>query len=265
MLYSSNTFVPYNSPLKEAQVVFLGLPFSSTATSAASNYGPVMVRESLKLVESRLGKLRICDLGDLEPVPGSFELTAERVKDTIREAKMQNPSPFFVFVGGDHSMSFPISEELKARTVIHLDAHSDSRREYLGNMFMHQTWAYHASKYARVIQIGLNSVSEAEQDEIRTNPNIDPMSINEFLEDLEPLKGPVHLSIDIDVFDPSYVVTGLPEGKLRPEQVYAILEKAAVVCNSMDIMEIADNALPSKTGFLASHIIKFVLEKKFLS
>jgi agmatinase len=264
MLYASNTFVPYNSPLKEAQVAFMGVPFSSTATSAPSNYGPTMVRESLKLVESRLGKLRICDLGDLEVVPGSFELTAERLRDTIREAREQNPKLFFAFIGGDHSMSFPISDELKAKTIIHLDAHSDSRREYLGNMFMHQTWAYHASKYARVIQIGLNSVSEPEHDEIRSNPNIDPMTVSEFLEEFEPLKEPVHLSIDIDVFDPSYVVTGLPEGKLRPEQVFAVLEKAGPACSSMDIMEIADTALPSKTGFLAAHIIKFVLEKKFL-
>lgn len=264
MLYASGTFVPYNSPLKEAKVVFLGVPFSSTATSAASNYGPLMVRESLKLIESRLGRIPICDLGDLEVVPGSFELTAERLKDTIREVMMQAASPFFVFVGGDHSISLPITQELKAKTIVHLDAHSDSRKDYLGNPFMHQTWAYHASKYARIIQLGLNSVSEEEEKEIKSNTAIDRMSINEFLEEFEPLKEPVHLSIDMDVFDPGYVVTGLPEGKMKPEQVYAILEKAGRACSSMDIVEIADNTLPSKTGFLAGHIIKSVLEKKFL-
>ena len=74
------------------------------------------------------------------------------------------------------------------------------------------------------------------------------------------LERPIHLTVDIDVFDPSYVETGLPEGRLKPEDVFAMLER--IDCDSMDITEIADNSLPSKTGFLAADIIKLILSKK---
>lgn len=266
MLYTSETFVPYNYPLKEADIVFVGIPFSSTSTAAPSNYGPTVVRESLKLTESRLGKIPLTDIGDLEIVPGSFELTAQRIKDTIEEIALERSKqfPFLLAVGGNHSITLPLCEALKPRTIVVLDAHADCRADYLGNPHTHQTWAWHASKFAKIIHIGLNALSTEEEQEVKANENIICTTPEEFLEDPPYLAGPVHLSIDVDAFDPSYVVTGLPEGKLKPEQVWPILEKLAPHISSMDIVEIADTQLPSKTGFLAAQIIKRILEQKFL-
>ncbi len=268
MLYTSETFVPYNYPLKEADVIFLGIPFSSTSTSAASNYGPTVVREALRLSESRLGNVKICDIGDLEVVPGSFELTAQRIKDTIEEIALERSEntqyPFVLAVGGNHSITLPLCEALRPKTIIVLDAHADCRRDYLGNPHTHQTWAYHASKFAKIINIGLNALSTEEENEIRTNENIICTTPEEFLETCREIEEPIHLSVDVDVLDPSYVVTGLPEGKMKPEQLFHILEVLAKHISSMDIVEIADTQLPSKTGFLAAKMIKEVLERKFI-
>lgn len=269
MFYTSNTFVPYNYQLKEADVLVLGIPFSSTSTAASSNYGPTVVREALRLTESRLGQIKIADIGDLEVVPGSFELTAQRIKDTVEEAALEcpdgKPFPFLLAVGGNHSITLPICEALKPRTVVVLDAHADCRADYLGNPHTHQTWAWHASKFAKIVHIGLNAPSAEEEVELAANPNITCYSPEAFLELCPRLQPPIHLSVDVDVFDPSYVETGLPEGKLKPEQVFPVLEALAPAISSMDMVEIADTKLPGKTGWLAAQIVRLILERKFLS
>ncbi|MCD6215537.1 MAG: arginase family protein [Candidatus Aenigmarchaeota archaeon] len=261
MLYTSNSFVPYNYPLKEAKVAFLGIPFSSTSVSGTSQYGPLVVRESLKLIEGWDGKKnvfqKICDVGDLEIVPGSYELTAERLRDTIKDIRAANPNAFLVFVGGEHLITLPIVEQLKPKTIVQLDAHADLRPEFLGLKYSHVTWAYHASKLSHIIQIGVRSWSAD-----------DRLSMAEQVENIKnleekKLEGPVHLTIDMDVFDPSYVRTGLPEpGGLKPKEVFGLIDKIFdYKVKSMDIVEIADHSLPSKTGFLAAQLIKRALSK----
>ena len=267
MFYASNSFVSYNYPLKEADVIFLGVPFASTSISKNSMYGPVMVREALKLKEDFIKdvnlfeKLKLCDLGDLEIVPGSYELTAKRIKETIQDLLSINKKAFLIFIGGEHSITLPITEALKPKTVVQLDAHADLRKDYLENKFTHQTWAYHASKLAKIIQIGVQSLSKDEKKFIEDNHNIQSFALNQFLKKKNiKLEKPVHLTIDVDVFDPSYVETGLPEGTAKPEEILKIIEK--IPCSSLDITEIADDKLPSKSGFLAAEIIKRVLAKK---
>ena len=266
MFYTSNTFVSYNHLLKEADVVFLGIPFASTSIGKNSIYGPIMVRESLKLVEDFVDgvnlfeKLKICDLGDLEVVPGSYELTAKRIKETIEDIKESNKAAFPIFIGGEHSITLPICEALKPRTIIQLDAHPDLRRDYLENKYTHQTWAYHASKFSKIIQIGVQSWSKDELEFIKANASVESFTVDDFLKRKIKLEKPIHLTIDIDVFDPAYVETGLPEGSAKPEEVFALLEK--IDCDSLDIVEIADDKLPSKTGFLAAKLIKKVLSKR---
>jgi agmatinase len=257
LLHTSNTFVPYNTDLKDADVVFIGVPFVSGSISKQALYGPVIVRESLKLKEGFPDK-KICDVGDLFVVPGSFDLTSKRIKETINEIKDANEKSFLIFIGGDHSITLPITEAIKPKTIIQLDAHSDTRKDYLGNKYMQQTWAYHASKFAKIIQIGLNAINNEEKEELAKNKNIISMSINEFLEKTPRMEGPIHLTVDIDVFDPSYVVTGLYEGKAKKEEIMKIIGK--IRPDSIDIVEIADDKLPSKTGFLAAEIISRILK-----
>jgi arginase family enzyme len=265
MFYTSNSFVSYNYPLKEVDVVFLGVPFASSSISKNSIYGPVMVREALKLTEDFIDgvnlfeKLKICDLGDLEVVPGSYELTAKRIKETLQDVLNENEKAFPIFIGGEHSITLPIVEVLKPRTIIQLDAHADLRKDYLENRYSHQAWAYHASKFSKIIQVGVQSTNKEEL-EVIEEKKIECFSIDDFLKGEIKMEKPVHLTIDVDVFDPSYVETGLPEGSAKPEEIFAVLKK--IDCDSLDIVEIADDRLPSKTGFLAAKLIKAVLAKR---
>lgn len=265
MFYASNTFVSYNHPPKEADVVFLGIPFAGTSVSRPAMYGPVMVRESLKLTEDFLAdkkinlfeKLKVCDLGDIEVVPGSYQLTAERIRQTIEDVKEENKNAFLILIGGEHLVTLPVIEALKPKTIVHLDAHSDSRSEYLGNEYMHQTWAWHAAKTAKIIQIGVTTWNREEIKNAKKN-NIEFFSADDFLKNKSKFIPPVHLTIDIDVLQGTE--TGLPEGKMDMDTLMKILDK--ISCDSMDIVEIADDRLPSRTGFMAAQIIKRVLSNR---
>lgn len=251
MFYTTNTFVPYNYALKEAEVVFLGVPFVSGSLSKPALYGPLIVRESIKLKEGFPEK-KICDLGDLEVVPGSYKLTAERIKQTLEDARNENRNAFPVIIGGDHTITLAIAEALHPRTIVQLDAHADLRREYLGIEYMQQTWAYHASRIAKIIQVGVVAMNPEE----KLNENIRQMSAADFISHTPPMEHPIHLTIDIDVLE--NMETGLPEGRMKPEEVLKILEKIKPA--SVDIVEIADDKLPSRTGFVAADFIKKILE-----
>ena len=271
MLYTSNTFVSYNHPLKEADMIFLGIPFSSSF--GAGRFGPVIVRESLdkvtgiefgektdKGINDVFTKLKVCDVGNLEIVPGSFELTRERIKDTIKDIKQENSKSFLVVVGGDDIITLPVAEAVKPKTIIHFDAHSDALPQVSGNSYSNQTWAYHASKFCKIIQIGINTWNASE--------DLDKLGIKiataeELKEILPKLEKPIHIAFDIDVFDPSYVKVSFPEGKMMPNEVYDILKFLAPYVSSMSIVEIDDNQLPSRTGFMAAQVIRKVLANHY--
>lgn len=265
LLFTSNTFVPYNHPIEEADVIFLGIPFGSTSININSVYGPTVVRESLKMIEfcektkkgflNVFNALKVCDLGNLEIVPGSYELTAYRIKETIKEIKSLNENAFLVFIGGEHLISLPICEELRPKTILQFDSHSDCLKDYLGNRYTHQTWCYHVSDFAKIIQVGVNTWNDEEIENVKKK-NIQSLS----LQKLPIMEPPIHLTIDVDVFDPSYVKTGFPEGNMKPEEFFSIMEKIPKI-SSMDVVEIADNELPSKTGFLIARVIKNILAK----
>lgn len=263
-LYTSPTFVPHNYELKEADTVFLGVPFGATSASKPAIYGPLMVRQSMKIIEDFVPgmyeRIKICDVGDLEFVPGSFELTAQRVRETVKEIRAANPKAFIVLIGGEHSITLPLAEILKPKTIVHFDAHGDCLEECLGNRYTHQTWAWHASRFARVVQLGVNTKTAGE-DNIVKDRKIERYSFEEF--EKIRLEKPVHVTIDIDVFDPSLIgETGFYEGKAAKEEVFAALGR--IDTDSLDIMEIADDRLPSKSGFLAADIIQRVLAKRFI-
>lgn len=263
LLYVSSSFT-YNYDLNEANVVFLGVPFSSTSISKDSKYAPVIVRECMKLIDGYSKKFNInifkeikfCDIGNLEVVPGNYFKTAERIRETINEIIRINPNAFIISIGGEHLITLPIIEVLKPKSIICFDAHCDARKEYLGETYTHATWVYHASKNANIYYYGIRSFSEEEREnfEIRT------------LNEEQNIDDPVYLTIDIDVFDPCYVETGFPTfgetGRgISPREFFKvierIIEKQKII--ALDIVEISDNKIPSKTGMLASEIIKEIL------
>jgi agmatinase len=231
MLHTARTF-PFEYSLKEADVVLLGIPWDSSETGKSVKHGPLFIREAIKnipgwdpdLKTNVFEKLKFCDLGDLEITPANWELTRERIHDTIKEMLEKNPKIFPIVLGGDHLITLGILEAFaqEKTTVIHFDAHRDLLPDWMDEKHSHITWANHITNNRKfeLIQIGCRS-SSPEEEETAKKYNIK--------NSIENITGPVYITIDLDVFDPSHAPeVGTPEPLgMNPKEILDILEKVS--------------------------------------
>ena len=105
----------------------------------------------------------------LLPALGPFG-SSEQMYRTVLEntRKLLKEDRFLTFIGGEHSVSIGIMEAYKERyddlTILQLDAHADLRPEYLGSPYNHACALHAASKYARLIQVGIRSMDVSENE-----------------------------------------------------------------------------------------------------
>jgi len=270
MLHTIRTF-PFEYSLKEAEIALLGIPWDSSETGKTVKYGPLFIREAirntpgfdLETKTSVFDKFKFTDLGDIEITQANWKLTEEKIIDSIKEMFKENKKIFPVFLGGDHLISLGIlnalSEIKKEKiTVIHFDAHRDLLPEYLGELYSHITWTNKLLKSSKfeLIQLGIRS-SSPEEEKIAKEKKIKTR--------LKKISNPVYISVDLDVFDPSFAPeVGTPEPfGLKPEEFFPLLKK---VCNKnligLDIVECASDKINSQTAVLAANIFKKVLAWK---
>ncbi|MBI4019777.1 MAG: arginase family protein [Candidatus Aenigmarchaeota archaeon] len=265
MLYTQRTF-PVEYPLQEADVALVGIPYDSSQTQRQSKYGPFFIRQALRDLEGfdqEMGfdpfeKFRFCDVGDVDIVEGSWELTNERIRDTLDSIFAINRSIIPAILGGEHLITLGILQALKEIykekiTVIHFDAHPDLRDDWKGSKYFHGSWAWHILKDKRfeLIQIGARSFDEKQH---KLHKGVGKI--------IKATKNPVYVTVDLDVLDPSiarHVATPEPGG-LTVRELYSHLEKA---CRNrvigFDIVECATRSVDSNTHIIATHIMKKVL------
>ena len=264
MLYLRNTF-SYEYPLEEARVCLVGIPWDGTETGMPVRFGPMFIREAIRNLpgfdpKDRVNpfeKARLTDIGDVEAVPGSWELTREAIDDTVKHILNVNPGAIPVFLGGEHLVTLPVVEMLgkfhKNLTVVHLDAHRDLMPEWMGNPHSHITWAHHAvsNSFIRLIQLGSRSWNSKEEEFIdRVGDNLDGID------------GKVYLTVDLDVLDPSYAPeVGTPEPMgMSPEELFRIVKKVSGMdLVGMDIVECASQRIGTQTAGLAAKVFREML------
>jgi len=259
MFHTSKSFT-VNYPLEEADVVFLGIPFDSTAYSEGNQrYGPITIKQALKhrtsyqpdLNTNPLKELKIHDAGEVDIVPGNYLETEKIIKETIEEIKEENEDAFIVSLGGEHLISLALAKSMNPKTIIQLDAHRDLDEDLNGNKYAHNTWVKRIKDEKSgidVIQEGTRQQSEKISEEIEIKS----------MKDLDKIEEPIYLTIDMDVFDSCYapdVAYPEPLGK-NPEEVDEIIgrvfEKRVV---GMDICEVASKEINNRTSYLASWLI----------
>lgn len=263
MLYMRKTF-SFDYPLEEARVCLVGVPWDGTETGMPVRYGPVFLREAIKELpgfdpSSRanpFGSLKLADLGDVEVVPGSWELTSKAIGDTVKHILEVNPRAVPVFLGGEHLITLPIVGVMagvhKDLTVVHLDAHRDLMPEWMGNPYSHITWAHHALKKGlNLVQIGARSWNQEEEG-----------SIPRVKESLEGVEGPAYLTVDLDVLDPSHAPeVGTPEpGGMGPEELFRLVRKASgMELVGVDIVECGSQRVGTRTALMGANVFKHML------
>ena len=264
MLYTRHNPFGNSHDVEDSDICFLLVPFDSTNTGVStSKWAPFIIKELLYLKEGYVPeldvnpfeKLKICDAGVLEVAPGSFEITKDRITSTINEILEKNEKIIPFIIGGEHLISLPVVESISTKkefTIVQFDAHRDLRKDMFGVKYSHATWAYYAAKLKNVkglLQIGIRSYSKEEKTEKLTN-------------NIEEVEGPIYLTIDMDVFDPSIApeVNNPESGGIKFNDFKELTKKVAkngIV--GIDIVECTAKSFESITASLAADVIIWLL------
>lgn len=231
----------------KARVAILPVPYDlTTSYQPGARRGPQAIIEAstqLEFYDAELDdepyQVGIHTLPALHPtVSGPKEMSKE-----IQSAfeRVLDAGKFPVVLGGDHSVSHGVIQALAKRfekfSVLQLDAHADLRDEYQGSKWSHACIGRRVVelKHARLVQIGIRSLSREEADVVKRKPeNLFSVSAAALQEDpqaglkaLKHLQDPVYITIDVDAFDPSIMpATGTPEpGGLNWYQTLSLLHQ----------------------------------------
>src|SRR5512136_356316 len=235
------TFISAGDSFEKSQVVLLGCPFDATASfRPGARFGPSALRRASWGIETYspylnrdLSQLRLHDMGDLELPLGEKDLSLTMIREAVR--RILSAKKFPILLGGDHLISLPAVEEvLQAYPhlhIVHIDAHTDLRENYLGEVLSHSTVTRKIAdclKKGRLFQIGIRSGAKEEFDLAKKMKSIVPTHPNSLRALVKRIgKQPVYVTFDVDAMDPSLVPgVGTPEpGGLTFEAFIAILKE----------------------------------------
>lgn len=220
-------FMGCNACLDEAEIVIFGAGFDGTVTyRPGSRFGPQAMRSEFYGLETYspaldrdLIDIAVCDGGDLELPFGNTNAALDLIHRTTYEIADTGKKPFMI--GGEHLVTLPAFKAVLQKypdvCLLHLDAHTDLRDEYLGEHLSHSSvirriWDIVGD--GRIWQLGIRSGTKEEfvwAGEGHTN--LRPFDLSAAKEAVEELAGvPVYLTVDLDVLDPSIMPgTGTPE------------------------------------------------------
>ncbi len=210
-----------NPDYASSDIIMLGLPFDGTVSyRPGSRFAPEQIRlaswgleEYSPNFDKHLEDINFHDAGDLEFPLGntykSLEVIEQNVEDIYKDGKK-------VFgIGGEHLVTLPeikaVSKFYKDLAIVHFDAHTDLREEYLGEEMSHSAVIRHASKIVapeNIKQIGIRSGMKEEFEFMKKHGTL----VHKF-EELDVLKSKkIFVTVDLDVLDPSVMPgTGTPE------------------------------------------------------
>lgn len=210
-----------NSDYDSSKIVMLGMPFDGTVSyRSGSRFAPELIRLASWGLETYspnldfdLEDVNFHDIGDLEFPLGNTTKTLNMIE---RNAKaILNDGKKFFGIGGEHLVTLPVikamSEVYDDLLLIHFDAHTDLRKEYLSEEMSHAAVIYHCAKilgFNNIKQVGIRSGMKEEFELMKKhNTRLD------FPEQLSQFKNRnVYVTFDLDILDPSIMSgTGTPE------------------------------------------------------
>lgn len=272
-----------------AQAAFgvIPVPFEET-----TSYGKGACRGPAAIVEASRYLELFDEVYGFEPAEHGiwtappFDFPGETLEEKIhliyaKSADLLGTPPFLIFLGGEHSITFPIVRAYRERfddlTVLQIDAHADLRVEYEGSRYSHAAVMRQVVGLCPAVQVGIRSMSV---EEYRDLPGLPTTMI--FAHDLHRnraaaiekllanLSENVYITVDLDGFDPALVpATGTPEpGGLFWQDSMDILEsvfarKSVVGC---DVVELSPITGFHASDFLAAKLVyKLMAMKSFFS
>ena len=147
ILPNIETFIGCESSFEEASIVLYGAPFDSTTSfRPGARFGPAAMRhesfglETYSPYQDRdLMDISVFDSGDLELCFGSSEMALQDIEERTATILQDGKLPFMV--GGEHLVTLgafrAVLKKYPDVQIIHFDAHTDLRDDYLGAKLSH--------------------------------------------------------------------------------------------------------------------------------
>lgn len=278
--------LPHVTDLEGVDFAIVGVPFDTGATfRVGARFGPEGIRNNSLLLRPYNPALDVnifdycsgVDFGDLPVIPGYMQESQQLITEGSSKLFASNATP--IFLGGDHSISFPLlraaAEKYGQLALIHFDAHNDLWHGYYGGKDMHGT------PFRRAVDAGLIDTDRSSQIGLRgslydstdlqlsydagflvvTGPELHAQGVAKTLTQITERvgNGPAYLSFDIDFIDPAYAPgTGTPEvaGFTGAEAVQLVRGLSGLNFIGYDLVEVMPAYDPaSVTSLLAANIV----------
>ena len=265
-------YLSANASFQESHAVILGCPFDGTASfRPGARFGPSAIRRASWGIETYspylqrdLKGILIHDMGDLELPPGDKQEAFRRIGKALQMVLSSNKIP--ILLGGDHLITLPVTEAIfriyPDLHLIHIDAHTDLRDDYLGESLSHSTVMRKVVNHlgeGRLFQIGIRSGTEEEFSlarKMKSIVSLQPASLSSMTKRLRDQ--PVYISLDLDVIDPSLLRgVGAPEpGGLSFQELISLLKKLRTLhVIGFDIVELTPDYDPGQVSSITASVI----------
>lgn len=213
--YPESNVVLFSAPLDNTTSYRPGTRFAGNAVRVES----IGIEWYSPYKEMDLKDYNTVDIGDLELPMGLVEESLDIIYDVSKKIVFDNKKP--MMIGGEHLVTFPVVKALMEKYanlhIIHLDAHTDLRDEFLGRKLSHATVirrCYDILGDGRIYQFGIRSGDKHEFDFAKNgHTHMQKFNFDGLDEVIEKIKDkPVYITIDLDVLDPAvFPGTGTPE------------------------------------------------------
>lgn len=220
-------FIAAEAAFDEARAVIFGAPFDGTTSfRPGTRFGPGAIRAESDGIETYspyqnkdLEDIAVFDSGDLLLPFGNTEAVLEEI--CARTAEILEAGKMPAMLGGEHLVTLgavrAMVQKYPELHIIHFDAHTDLRDDYLGERLSHATVIRRCHDLlgdGRIHQFGIRSGERAEWDFAFAHTDFHPFNVKDVLDVVLALGSdvPVYVTLDLDVLDPSlFCGTGTPE------------------------------------------------------
>ena len=202
-----------------AVVSLLGVPYDAHSSFLRGPAGaPAAVRAALTCGSANWCTERGTDLdpakgarwqdrGDLD-LPDEVEPALAAIRAAAADAIADGGR--LVSIGGDHLVAWPLVQAMtevhEGLTILHFDAHPDLYDELDGDRYSHAcpfARIMEEGKVARLIQFGIRTMTPHQREQAERF-GVEVHEARSGVSMVDDLRGPVYVSIDIDVLDPAY-------------------------------------------------------------
>jgi agmatinase len=254
---NQEVFIGCESEYNEAEIVLFGAPFDSTTSyRPGTRFGSRAIRTESGGLETYspyqdkdLCDRQICDSGDIELPFGDTSATLALIEERAAQILQDDKIPFMI--GGEHLVTLGAFRATFAKypdlRLIHFDAHTDLRDDYLGVSLSHACVIRRCHDLlgdGKIWQFGIRSGDHPEfQWAAAGHTHLHKFDFNGLDEALADVQGhPVYFTLDLDVLDPAYFPgTGTPEA--GGVTFLALLNAVLKVCQNANVVACDVNEL----------------------